>query len=63
MAALKNAATQFTTEQYFQNRTLIEDALFKALQTRLSEMHVFVPQMFLVMPPSESCITHFDSLP
>ncbi len=48
MAAIKNAATHFSTEAYFQNRTAVEDALFGALQARLSQMHVRVPQMFLV---------------
>ena len=48
MAAIKNAATHFSTEAYFQNRTDVEDALCAALQARLSQMHVNVPQMFLV---------------
>lgn len=48
MAALKNAATYFSTQAYFQNRTVVEEALFTALQSRLGQMHVDVPQMFLV---------------
>ncbi|KAK9915264.1 hypothetical protein WJX75_006854 [Coccomyxa subellipsoidea] len=46
-SALKNRATMFPTEAYFQNRTLIEDHLYDALQTALTPYHVTVPQLFL----------------
>jgi hypothetical protein len=39
----------FPTEAYFQNRTLIEDHLYDALQTALTPYHVTVPQLFLVI--------------
>ncbi|BDA43661.1 hypothetical protein COCOBI_04-6740 [Coccomyxa sp. Obi] len=47
-SALKNRATAFPTEFYFQNRTLIEDELYTALQTALTPYHVTIPQLFLV---------------
>ncbi|EIE19401.1 hypothetical protein COCSUDRAFT_44735 [Coccomyxa subellipsoidea C-169] len=46
-SALKNRATMFPTEAYFQNRTLIEEQLYDALQTALIPYHVTVPQLFL----------------
>ena len=63
ISALKNAASQFTTEQFFTNRTQVSDALHAAIRNDLEKnLYVRVPYFYmgLLRVPDANIMSKLD---